>query len=176
MSLESIVQNLIYQDLSGDEIKTLVGKPPVVFTDIIKYSSLSQLLGAEKYVVLLYQTSSITTGHYVCISQNDDGQIRFVDSYGYTPAQIRQYTPYDDKFPAYVINLLAPYKVEYNTTDFQGKRRGISTCGRWASIFCKLRNMPLADIKQMLLTNKSHFLNNYDNVAVLLTMMSLKQL
>jgi hypothetical protein len=172
MSLETLVKHFNYQDLNGNEIQRLIGKAPVVYSDLQNNPSLESLLGKEKYFVLLYQTSNKTTGHYVCISANDKGVVRFVDSYGFHPAQIRTMTPYDDKYPTFILNLLEPYQVEYNTFDYQGKK-GISTCGRWASLFCKLRNVPLSSINRMFTTNKSEFMNDYDNVATLLTLYSL---
>jgi len=175
MSLETLVKHYNYTDLNGEEIERLIGKPPVLYSDLENNPSLEKLLGKEKYFVLLYQTSNKTTGHYVCISANDEGQVRFVDSYGLHPSQIRTMTPFDDKYPTFIINLLAPYQVEYNTFDYQGKK-GVSTCGRWASLFCRLRNVPLSSINRMLTTNKSEFLNDYDNTATLLTLYSLNDI
>lgn len=163
-------------DLTGDEIKNLIGKPPVMYSDLSKYKTLEQLLGKEKYVVLLYQTSSKTNGHFVAITQYDDGTISWRESYGYSPVQVKDLCPYDDAFPSYVINLLSKYQVEYNTFDFQSKHKGISTCGRWASIMCRFRSIPLRDIVRLISTNKSDFLGNYDNVATMLTLLGLNDI
>jgi hypothetical protein len=174
MSLEQVVKYFNMRDLTGEEIQNLTGKPPVMYSDLPKYKTLDALLGKEKHSIILYQTSSKTTGHFVAITANDyDGTIRYCESYGYSPEQVRTMTPFDDPFPTYIINLLAPYKVEYNKFDFQAKKKGVSTCGRWASIFCRLRNVPLSRIIQMVSTNKSEFLRDYDNIATILTLLGL---
>ena len=168
-----MVQHYNKVDLNGDEISHLIGKPPVMYSDLPKYKDLEALLGPERYCVLLYQTSSKTTGHFVAITAYDDGTVSWRESYGYSPIQVRDLCPYDDHFPSYVIKLLSPYKVEYNTFDFQSKHKGISTCGRWASIMCRLRQIPLRDIVRLISTNHSEFLTNYDNTATLLTLLAL---
>lgn len=176
MSLEQIIKYFNMRDLTGEEIKNLTGKSPVLYSDLPNYKSLDALLGNEKYCVILYQTSSKTSGHFVAITANDEGIVRYCDSYGYSPEQVRTMTPFDDPFPTYIINLLAPYQVEYNKFDFQAKKRGVSTCGRWASIFCRMRNVPLNKIIQMVSTNKSDFLRDYDNIATLLTLLGLNDI
>ena len=175
MSLERIVKYYKFRDLTGDEIKFATGKYPVLFSDVPNYKNLEDLLGEEKFVVILYQTSSKTNGHYVCISANDDGKVRWNEPYGLSPIQIRQYTPFDDPYGEYIINMLAPYDVEYNRTDFQGKS-GISTCGRWSTIFAKLRNVSFQKIIQLFATNQSSFLRDKDNAATLLTLFALNNI
>jgi hypothetical protein len=176
MSLEQLVKFFNQRDLTGEEIQNLTGKAPVMYSDLPKYKTLDALLGKERHVVLLYQTSNKTTGHFVAITANDDGVIRWCESYGYSPEQVRTMTPYDDPFPTYIVNLLSDYQVEYNKFDFQQKGKGVSTCGRWASIFCRLRNVPLNKIIQMVSTNASSFLRDYDNIATVLTLLGLNDI
>jgi hypothetical protein len=175
MSLEKVVKYYKFRDLTGDEIKFATGKFPVLFSDVPSYKNLEDLLGPEKFVIILYQTSSKTNGHYVCISANDDGKIRFNEPYGLNPIEIRKYTPFDDPYGEYIVKMLEPYDVEYNTTDYQGKG-GVSTCGRWATIFAKLRNVSMDRILQFFTTNQSNFLRNKDNCATILTLMSLNNI
>lgn len=177
MSLERIVEHFKKTDLSGDDIETLVGKPVVLYSDLGKYKSITQLLGKEKYVVILYQTSSYTSGHYIAITQNDSGKIRYCDSYGIkNPLTELQFTPYDKVLPKYLDKLLGGIDYESNTTDYQSKTPTISTCGRWASLFCKFRNLTLVQIRELFTANKSAYLNDSDNASVLLTLLALKDI
>jgi len=173
MSLENIVKYFNKRDLTGDEIERLIGKPPVIYSDLVKYKTLEELLGKERYCIILYQTSSKTNGHFVAITAYDNGIVSYRESYGYNPIQVKELCAYDDAMPRYIVQLLAPYQVEYNTFDFQQKGKGISTCGRWSSIFCRMRNVPLRDLIRMVSTNKSEFLSDYDNIATVLTLLSL---
>jgi hypothetical protein len=176
MSLENIVKYFSKRDLSGDEIQRLIGKPPVMYSDLPKYKTLEQLLGKERYCIILYQTSSKTNGHFVAITAYDNGTVSYRESYGYNPIQVKELCAYDDAMPRYIVELLAPYEVEYNRFDFQQKGKGISTCGRWSSIFCRMRNVPLRDLVRMVSTNKSEFLSDYDNIATVMTLLSLNDI
>lgn len=177
MSLERIVQHFKMSDLSGFEIEKLIGKPPVLYSDLKKYKSLDALLGKHNYAVILYQTSSKTTGHFVAITRNDEtGKVRFCDSYGIYPDGEIQYTEYDKVLPKYLTALLKDVDFEYNTIDYQSKKSGVSTCGRFSSLFCIFRNLSLQAIQEMYKTNKSAFLQDVDNIVVMLTLVGLKDI
>jgi hypothetical protein len=177
MSLERIVEYYNMRDLSGEEIQALTGKQPILYSDLKNYSSIEQVLGKEKYVVLLYQTSSYTTGHFVSLSMGDNGKVRYFDSYGIRgPLQEIQYTPFEQKLPPYLNNLLEKVDYESNGVDYQSKKHGISTCGRWSSLACRLRNVPLQRIEQMIRGNRGSFFNDSDNVATILTLFALNNI
>jgi len=173
-NLEQMTLKYKMEDLTGDEIQRLTGKPPILFSELSNFSNIDQVLGKENHAVILYQTSSRTQGHYVAITRNDlTGKIRYCDPYGIpSPLKEVQYTQYDQALPNYLQNLLANTNYEANTTDFQSWRAGVSTCGRYASLFCKLRNLSLLQIDYLLKRN-SGFLANPDNVATILTLMAL---
>jgi hypothetical protein len=177
MSLQKIVKFFKMRDLSGDEIETLIGKSPILYSDLKKFSSINELLGKENYCIILYQTSSYTTGHFIAITRGDDGKVRYCDSYGIqTPDEELQFTPFDEPLPRYLTNLLKGVDFESNTIDYQSKNKGISTCGRYASFFCRMRNLSLVQIDKLLKDNQSEFLNNPDNAVCLLTLLSLKDI
>jgi hypothetical protein len=177
MSLETIVSHFIKSDLTGDEIKRLTGKSPVLYSDLKNYSSLKQLLGSENCVIVLYQTSSRTTGHYVAITMNKAGKIRYCDSYGIqSPDAELQFTPFDKVLPKYLTKLLAPYQFESNSVDYQSKSSNVSTCGRYASLFCRFKDLSLRQINELFGGNKDVYLQRADNVATLLTLLSLNDI
>jgi hypothetical protein len=177
MSVEDCVAYFVKQDLSGQEITELIKKPVVIYSDLGKYRSLSQLLGKEKYVVILYQTSSYSTGHFVAITQGDNGKVTYFDSYGIpNPDTELQFTPYDKPLPKYLTKLLEGVDYESNTVDYQSKKSGISTCGRYASIACLWRNLSLLQIRELLKNNKSAYLQDTDNLVCLLTMLALSDI
>lgn len=177
MSLEDIVKHFKMTDLSGEEIQTLIGKAPVLYSDLAKYKSMTQLLGKENYVVILYQTSSKTTGHFVAITRNDTtGLLRYFDSYSLTPDTELQFTAFDRPLPKYIIGLLGNENYEVNKVDYQAKKSGISTCGRYASTACMFRNISLKRIEELYKMNKSSWLNEPDNAVTVLTLLGLKDI
>ncbi len=184
MSLEKMVSHFKYTDLSGGEIQELTGRQPVLFSTLGKYKNLNELLGKYNFVILLLQTLNISTGHFVCISRPDaGGKIRYFDSYGFSPiTEIQEYVPYDNKhYPNYIVNLFKGVDYEHNTIDYQSKHNSktgqeVSTCGRWSSIACKLRNVPLTNINELFKSNSSAYLQDTDNTACLLTMLTLRNI
>lgn len=184
MSLENIIFYFKQRDLSGLEIENLTGKLPIIYSDLEKYGNLSELLGKHQYSVILYQTSSRTTGHFVSISYDDDTDtIRFSDSYGIPVDTEQQYAAYDKPLPKYLSLLIEKHmknnphcKYEYNKHDWQAKKASVTTCGRWASLFSLFHKIPLRDFDQMMLSNHSAFLSDSDNVATLLTLVGLNDI
>ena len=177
MSLQTIVEYWKKTDLTGDEIINLIQKPPILYSDLAKYKSIDEVLGEEKYAVVLYQTSSKTSGHYISLSYNDNtGVYRYMDSYALSPDRELQYTPYDQALPTYLIDMLSKVKYEVNTFDYQSLHKGVSTCGRYASVFCLLRNFTLTEINELLTKNKDAYINVPDNAICLLTLVALKDI
>ena len=176
MSIETIVSHFKKRDLSGEEIQKLIGKPPVLYSDL-RGKTLSQLFGKENYFIVLYQTSSRTTGHYVAITKSDSGLVRYADSYGIpNPDTELQYTPYDQVLPKYLSKLLDGVDFESNRVDYQAKKSVISTCGRYSSLFCLFRNLTLSQIHEMYKMGKSAFLNDTDNLVTILTLIGLNDI
>ena len=176
MSIERLVNFYISKDLSGDEIKLLTGRPPVIYSDLKKFSSLSELLGNQHFVVLLYQTSHINNGHFVCLRENSNGDISFIDSYGY-PYDSQQHVgaDYDNALPRYLTDLIQKdgRPVQCNKFDYQRKSPVVSTCGRYACIFSLWLELSLEEIHRLLTTNSSGFLQNPDNLITILTILPL---
>jgi hypothetical protein len=174
MSLESVVKHFRKTDLSGAEIETLIGKTPVLYSELGQFKNINQLLGKEGYHVILLQTSSVSTGHWVAVTRNDNtGIIRYNDSYGFQLPEERQYTPYDQALPMYLTKLMEGHQVEHNTVDYQSKNKGVSTCGRFASMFCKFRNLSLLQIKELYTMNQTPYFKDADNIVCLLTLVGL---
>jgi hypothetical protein len=178
-SAEAVVQYYSKEDLSGEEIKILTRKEPVIYSDLAKYKSVQQLLGKENYCVIMYQTSSRTTGHFVALYMRYDGVLCFADSYGIRVDTEQQYgASYDDKIPKYLSNLIEKSGLPYeeNKVDYQSKSSRISTCGRFASFFCIFgRDLQFREIQDFLTTNQDSFLKP-DNIVTMLTLFPLREI
>lgn len=178
MSCNSIVQYYLNVDLSGQDIFHLTRKSPVLYSDLAKYKNVRELLGKEGYVVILYQTSSKTSGHWVSLYLRNDGVLCFADSYGLRFDTEQQYAAFDKPLPRYLTQLIesSGMQIDYNKTDFQNKSSRISTCGRYATFFCLFGpRMNFQKIKTFLTSNSSDFLKP-DNIVTLLTLWSLDEI
>jgi hypothetical protein len=173
-NLQAVVNHYKYTDLSGDEIQTLTGRQPILFSDLAKYSNIDDVLGKLNHATILYQTSSYTQGHYVALTRGDNGKIRYCDSYGIpNPLTEVQYTPYDQALPNYLNQLLKGIDYESNTIDYQSWKK-TATCGRFAAFFCRLRNLSLQQINYLF--KNQGFLSDPDNMVTILTLFSLKDI
>ena len=121
MSLEEITNYFTKQDLSSVDIKDLTGKAPYTYEELGQFHTLNQLLGTEGFAVILYQTTK-TSGHWTSIVRNKHtNQIFFFDSYGLHYDGEIQYTPYNQKLPRYLSQLIdsSGEDVKCNQYDFQ---------------------------------------------------------
>ena len=176
MSIQQLVEYYKGTDLSGQDIVKMIGKGPVLYSDLKKYKNLNQLLGKEGYVVILYQTSSKTTGHFCALMIKNNAPYWF-DSYGFKPDAEEQYTPYDQKLPRYLTMLLEADErpVSWNKHDYQAKRASVATCGRWSTIAILLKDLSPQDFQHVFYNNKDPYLTS-DNLVVLLTLTGLNNI
>jgi len=177
-SFENLVRYYKRTDLSGEEIQQLIGKPPILYSDLRNYKNIKSLLGKEGYVVILYQTSSRTDGHFVALYLRFDGVLCFSDSYGLRYDTEQQYANFDNKLPRYLTALIenSGLEVDYNKVDYQSKRSVIADCGRYASFFCLIgRHATFKEINILLNTNQDAFLIA-DNIVTMITLIGLKDI
>ena len=173
MSIERLTNYFKTTDLDGQDIVKLIHKPVVLYSDLKNYKNVNQLLGSDGYVVILYQTSSKTTGHFVCLFVRND-TIHFQDSYGFKYDTEQQYTPYDEPLPRYLTQLIESdgRQVVWNKHDFQNKNSNVATCGRWSCIRIMLKDLDNQQFQQVFYGNKCAFLTS-DNLVVMLTLVGL---
>jgi hypothetical protein len=178
-SLETMVKYYLRRDLSGDEIKKLIGREPVLYSDLKNYKSVDDLLGRYNYVVVLYQKAEFD-GHYVSLFKDDDGNLNYQDSYGYgvdVPINMGL-LPFDKPLPRYLGMLIekSGRRLITNTFDYQrGKMKGYADCGRHACLRIRCRKMSNDDYRYMMTNNVSKFLTP-DHNAVMLTLLALDDL
>jgi hypothetical protein len=173
MSIERLVNYFKKTDLDGQDIIKLIHKPVVLYSDLKNYSNLNQLLGNEGYVVILYQTSSKTTGHFVCLFIRE-GKIHFQDSYGLAPDSEQQYAQYDQPLPRYLTQLIESdgRPIVWNKHDFQSKNPNVATCGRWSCVRIMLKDLDNQQFQQVFYGNNDSYLTP-DNLIVMLTLIGL---
>ena len=179
MSVEMLVNYYKGQDLSGTDIQTLTGRAPVLYSDLKNFSSISELLGKFHFVILLYQTSAVNTGHFVCLRENDQGELSYSDSYGYKyDTEQSLGATFDLRFPPYLTQLIEKdgRVCDWNKYDYQRKSGAIATCGRYSSVFAMWRNLSFEEIKGIFTKNSDPWLNVPDNLVVVMTLLPLSNI
>jgi hypothetical protein len=171
-SIENIVKHYTNRDLTGQEIQNLIGKPPVLYSDLSKYTFKTFFPASAPFQIVLLQTKAINFGHYVACFLTDNA-IYYQDSYGLgAPDTYKSYTKYDEEYPPLLKNLLAsdPQRrpVISNMVDYQ-KWGKAQTCGRWAALRIIFRNLTNPQFESLFRGNTG-FLSNPDYVATILTL------
>lgn len=179
VSLEALTKYYTYRDLDGQSIVNFTGKEPVLYANVVKYKTLKALLGKENFVIILYETSDATTGHWVSITFNDKlNTVYFYDSYGYKPDYEKSVgAVYASQYPNWITNLLdnsgVPY--EWNKEDLQARGK-VATCGHWATISSKLlRNLSINEFNNLFLMNSVPVLQP-DFCIVLMSLVALNEI
>jgi len=142
--------------LSDDDIRKILGKG----IKIITYSDLAHCkklpFDRQGRLIMLYQTFSATSGHWVCLLNKPD-HIEFFDPYGDKPEEPLKTVPQDEKEEygvdePYLTKLLraSGKKVIYNTYPFQKERRDVNTCGRHSVVRCLYAPYSLAKYKKVM--------------------------
>lgn len=144
-------------DLSGQDIKLITNNEVriVSYHELANISSIDDLLGENRAVILLYETKQ-NFGHWVALFSISDDTIEFFDSYGFAPDEELKYATYDDQ--PYLSNLMntSNYKFKHNSTRLQTFAHDINTCGRWTALRVKMRDTPLSEFIKLFKENKHY--------------------
>jgi len=180
--IENIVKYFTDRDLTGVEIEKLVGKSPILYSNLKNYTFNSFFpKGNGDYQILILQTKQVNIGHYVlCYLSLDGKSIEYFDSYGLgAPDTYKNFTPYDEELPNYLSELLQSDSkrrpINSNYTDYQ-KWGKSAVCGRWCAVRCILRMLDASEFESMFIGNKSKFLERPDWVVCMLTLLSLNDI
>ena len=177
-NIESVVKYYVKKDLTGDEIKKITGKYPILYSDLKNYTIKKLLSGIGDYQVLLLQTLTKLEGHYVALFDRPEG-IYYFDSYGLGPPDsYKEYTKYDEELPNYLSRILltSGKPIISNTYDYQSWTRSTSTCGRYSALRIHLRDLNNDQFHSLFIGNQSKFLNNPDFVVCMLTLTALNNI
>jgi len=177
-NIESVVKYYVKKDLTGDEIKKIIGKYPILYSDLKNYTIKKLLKGVGDFQVILLQTLSKVEGHYVALFQRSDG-IYYFDSYGLgSPDSYKEYTKYDEQFDNYLTKLLkeSGKQIISNNYDYQSWNPGTSTCGRYSALRIHLMGLDNDEFHSLFIGNQSKFLNRADYVVTMLTLTALNNI
>jgi hypothetical protein len=177
-SIEQVVKYYIKKDLTGEEIRRLTGKYPILYSDLKNYTFKNLLKGVGDHQVILLQTLSKVQGHFVAVFERADG-VYYFDSYGLgSPDSYKDYTKYDQQFPNYLSKLLreSGKPIIVNNYDYQSWNPSTSTCGRYSALRIHLIGLNNVEFHSLFVGNNSRFLNRPDQLVTILTLTALNNI
>lgn len=161
--------------LSDEEVAKLTeGKAKIVpYNELNRYSSLQEAAGPTEAAICLVETKE-SYGHWVCWFRVDENTWEWFDSYGiYPDSELAFVSPEflaDSGQEPMITKLIkaaqADVKLIYNQVKLQSKSPEIDTCGRWASVRIRKRNLSLADF-QLIFKSKHNRLSPDELVTIM---------
>lgn len=177
---DKIIDDDIKKPMSDSDILSVVkGKCNVIkYRDLYKYQSVDELLYPYDACVILYETRP-NYGHWVALTKHNNlieyfnsyGDLGKGGRYGMPDSELafidRQFVKDSGQDNMYLTKLLSAddcnYDLSYNEFPFQKMDNQSATCGKWAAIRILLKELPLADFKDL-------FYGKYsDNLVAFLT-------
>lgn len=143
--------------LSDEDVRIILGRDVsiVLYPDLANMESIDECFDSKGRCVLLFLTSSPTSGHWCCLLKKKDG-IHFFDPYGEAPEEQKEgaspalLEQMNERQPHLVHLLKASGRpVFYNTHDFQKEDSHVNTCGRWCVVRCMHKGKSIEQFKQM---------------------------
>jgi len=152
--------------LSIDELEGMVARPGLKFVDWEKFkgTTIKDLMGKHRGVVLLLDHRGKDMGHYVLFHHLADRELEYFDSYGLAPQRLAAILQYGPKDTARFLNLVKHATKHY--TRLQARREDINTCGRYAVMRYNLGWASFDQFRAMMHHDRLHT----DDVVTLLTM------
>lgn len=135
----------IEHPLTDGDIRLLLGHNTAILTypKLAAAKSIDDVLDANGRLVLLYLTTSMSSGHWCAVFRRNENELEFFDPYGGGIDQQFDYIPDDMELALgqstrYLTHLLnhasdSGYKVRHNPYRFQELKRGVNSCGRWVA-------------------------------------------
>lgn len=155
-SLSSNYKELKSYSLGDGDIHKMIPTLKIIpYPELLNYDDIHDALDEKGRLMILYLTTSQTSGHWVCLlkqKRNGKEYIEYFDPYGkYKPDEESKWLS-EDQLEEYgqdtkhLTKLLrdSGLKITYNRAPFQSKKENINTCGRWttARLYFKHLNLP----------------------------------
>lgn len=157
--MDNIIANQEEVKLTGEEVESILNRKAkvIAYHELVEYNSIDELLGANKEVILLYE-STHNVGHFVSmfIQPSNQNNLEFFDPYGFHPDYELNFARYNH-IP-YLTNLIkkSNYNLVYNSLRLQEFSNETNTCGRWASLRLRFKNLPLTRFQNLFTKNKCY--------------------
>jgi len=148
-----------FRPMSNDQILNVLDHQIqiVKYSDLDEYENFESLIYPNDGVIVLYETK-INSGHWVLIYFDDDGVVHFFDPYGFEYPN-DEFKFIDPRFQDalgmrknHLYDLIFPYKVYHNDTNYQSPNPNIHSCGLWCCARYILRDLTPSQFKKLFYT------------------------
>ena len=157
-SIDTIIKDSEKISLSDTDILNITDNKSKVmrYQDLENYDTIDQALEPHGAIVLLYQHEA-DFGHWVSVFKVNNSTIEVFDSYGipidseidFSPFQIRRHKGEKVAHLSHLIEQSQYTKVLENKVPLQKDKKDVNTCGRWASVRIRFRDVPLKTFDKM---------------------------
>ena len=130
--------------LNSDDLNVLLPGVPIFTYPELRGKRLEDILSTCGKVVILFLTTGISMGHWICVFRRGADELHFFDSYGLRPDGERKWLSHDklvqlNEADPIVSNLFKEAHNRgldcwYSETAFQNARDESETCGRHVAV------------------------------------------
>lgn len=171
-----VVEEVITDPMDDKDIRYYYPKAPIMkYSELANYSSIEQLLPADKSMVFLLYQHSYNNGHWVLLTRYAPNTFEFFCSYGSAIDEPLTWTREDQREALgegqpYLSIMLKKWKgkIAVNRKQFQQKGHSVATCGAYCvmrTACLKNDNMNLVDFQHYLESLKRDTGLSYDEVV-----------
>lgn len=173
-NIDNVIKNSENYSLSDSDLLNLTdNKVKVIsYSDLENFNTIDEVLEPFGAVIILYQQTK-TSGHWASIIKQKN-TIEIFDSLGVGLDHELEFSDFNKKRHggvaiAHLSNLLnkSNYKVEVNLQQIQKDNSHINTCGRWAGLRVRFRDIPMKHFISMFKNGK----NSTDYMVTALTIL-----
>ena len=171
-----VVEDVITDPMDDKDIRHYYPKAPILkYSDLANYSTIEQLLPADKSMVFLLYQHSFNNGHWVLLTRYAPNTFEFFCSYGSAIDEPLTWTREDEREALgegqpYLTMMLKKWrgKIAVNRKQFQQKGHSVATCGAYCvmrTACLKNDNMNLVDFQHYLESLKRETGLSYDELV-----------
>ena len=171
-----VVEDVITDPMDDKDIRHYYPKAPILkYSELANYSTIEQLLPADKSMVFLLYQHSFNNGHWVLLTRYAPNTFEFFCSYGSAIDEPLTWTREDQRQALgegqpYLTMMLKKWKgkIAVNRKQFQQKGHSVATCGAYCvmrTACLKNDNMNLVDFQHYLESLKRETGLSYDELV-----------
>jgi hypothetical protein len=174
-NIDKVIASSENYSLSDSDLLNLTDNKVKVlsYSDLENYDTIDQVLEPFGAVIILYQKTK-TSGHWSSIIKQNNNIIEIFDSLGVALDHELEFSDYNKQRHSgiavpHLTNLLnkSRYEVEVNMSQIQKDNAHINTCGRWAGLRVRFRDIPMKKFIDMFKNGK----NDPDYMVTALTIL-----
>jgi len=161
-NIDDVIKNSENYSLSDNDLLLLTDNKVKIlsYQQLEDFKNIDEVLEPYGAVIILYQKTK-TSGHWISVLKQNN-TIEIFDSYGIGLDHELEFSPFNKARHGgiaipHLTNLInaSNYKIEVNKIKLQEDSNKINTCGRWAGLRVRFRDVPLNIFTSMFKNSKN---------------------